>query len=275
LFCIAISLRLIYFFVKNQLTTSNIILTALIGISVLLVFYLAKLISNDRSAALFSATIVALVHFDNSIVAGEELLFALSSMIFIILTLIYFIKYAKSKNYLWIVFAIAAAAIHFSAIILISTLVIYFILKVAEEIPIEQNEIVFSALLIAFIPLVSLIRGVPIETLSASLTLDGLTSIVGLYPIYFGVIGAYFGMVAKNSRSLLISGLAGATIFLALIEGLYFMNYLIISLAVLSSLVIVELRKNITKTNFSRYEPFAIMFPFMVVAAAAIASWLI
>ncbi len=278
IFAIAILINLSFMLLNKSINLINLGIFGTVLINIFIIYKLGLLITrNNKIAALLPAFTIAVIPlWPNIRIINElpQLLLALSS-IFFLLSIYTLLNLKKVK--LGIFFPIIAIILHPSAALLIPAFIGYFILAMLEHHKIAKKEIIYATLSIVFIILISFLSiNISAIKLQAQMFTE-IKQIIGLIPMYLGMVGAYFGFRHNNKRSLLLLSAGGSCLILLffniiVVESL--LLYLGLSFAALSSLLINGSQKLIRISKFKKQEKKYILYLFIAVLVSSIVLWI-
>jgi len=255
----------------------KIVPTVLISLTVLIAYLLALRITNNPSAAVLSALMVAFL--PSTIVPTLNKLSIFSLMLPLSLYMVYCLIRIEEKKFLnqFVVLCFALPVIHPLAFLVSASFFTYIILVFAEPkinlSALRKEAIIFSifvALLIEFIiykksflalGLGVLWQNIPAQALAENFKQINLLDIiysVGVIPFIFGIIGILFGIIRdKTHNALIMTSIIVSPLALLGLEIISLEDSLIVlgpALAIMSAISMKKFFSYLRITKFSRYE---------------------
>lgn len=265
----------------------KVVPTLLISSTVFIVYLLARYLTQDKRAALFSAALSGFI----PLVVRETLNKAsvYSLVIPLVFWYIYFfLRIKESKKYLslFILFSFLLPLLHPSAFLLIIAMLFYIIFITIESFKmsnIRKEGLLFSAFLILLIEFIIykkafldlgfnvVYANLPQEIIKeyfTNINLINLFYLLGILSVVFGVYGIYYTIfVVRKSNIFFISGLI-LSIFLLLMlrlininDGLLFVG---VAFCILSSIAVSYFLFYIERSKFFKFKKFIIGLVFVI-----------
>ncbi|HLC56106.1 MAG TPA: glycosyltransferase family 39 protein [Candidatus Nanoarchaeia archaeon] len=255
----------------------KIIPEILFALIIIIIFLIAKELTNDDRASLLSALMAGFVPLFIRDTLNKASIFSL--FLFILLTLFYCILKVKNDNkyvILIIILSILLPLIYPSFIVYIVALLFYVLLSLSEDVNIariRKEIILFSFFLVLFVGFFYyknvifeygfdfLRLGIPNRLFLdyfQGLDFFILTYYVGIVPLIFGAFGIYYGLQKANRKDLfLIIGLFLSSLILMFLRLLEFsIGFIVISMALilLSAFSFNKVFDMIKMSKFSRFQ---------------------
>ncbi len=248
----------------------------LLSLLVVVVFFIAKELTNDNKSALLSALMAGFVPLFIRDTLNKASIFSL--FLLVLLYLFYCLLKVKNDNKYVIqiiILSILLPLIYPSFIVYLTALLFYVLVSLSEDVEISRirKEIMLFSFFLVFVAGFFYYKNIIFEYgidflrlgTPQRLFLDYFQSLnpfilafyVGIIPLIFGAFGIYFGLQKTNKKelfimiSLLLSSLA--LMFLKLLE--FSIGFMIISLTliILSAITFTKLFDVLKLTKFSRF----------------------
>lgn len=275
---LAVIIRVVFMFLNKSVSLINIGIMGCILINIFIIYKISMRVTRkNKLASLLPALILAVIPLWPDITLNNQiaqLLLALSSIFFMLsLYSMLDLKWIKFGVF----FPIIATILHPSAAILIPTYIGYFILSVLEHHKISKKEIIHATLSTIFIILISFFS-IKISSLKLQFPIfEELKHVMGLVPLYLGLIGAYSGFRRNNKKSLLLISAGGSALLILFFKIIVFESLLLyigMSFAALSSLMIKELQGLFKVSRVKKHSKKYILYIFVAVGLSSIFLWI-
>ena len=279
-------------FVLPGMLAYKIIPEIILAMLVLLVFAIAKEITNNETAALFSALTSGLTPILFKATINQVSIYSL--ILVLLLYMIYIFFDLRNKVRWFVLLSLLLPLVHPAGFFFAASMIVYLLLTGLESIEVEQISkesiilVLFFNLLIAFLlfknaflttGLGAAWQNVPSELLDSYFrninVLEAVTSI-GIIPIIFGTTGFLFALKAKKKSIYALSAFM-LTDFLLLAMKMIDFNIGImilgLLLAVISSIAFDKFVAYLNMTKFIRMKkPAAAAFVLLAIASLGIPS---